>query len=289
MGSGGDFWGSRVIPDVQTKAVTLSARIHGVVGTGLTFLTRPDNARFIALQVQSDDFHIKPGYHPELAFIDGDISVADDEITATAHLFTAGDGPYQIVLAQAVLAGTPGVIIDTVADTLTRDAGSWLDEGFVVGQTVTLGGSASNNGPLTINTLTDTVMTVDENLTNEGSQTDLTLTAAGEALPAGLSLLTDYWVGVIDANTYTLHLTHNAATKNQALVNITAAATGGVYTIATFTAGPPVTTNTDGQETVLLSTESGKGGDSGLVIAMPARLTLQGLGGGPELVYWYLP
>lgn len=44
-------------------------------------------------------------------------------------------------------------------DTITRDAGSWLADGFRVGDTVTFTGTVSNNVTLTIGALTDTVMT----------------------------------------------------------------------------------------------------------------------------------
>lgn len=46
-------------------------------------------------------------------------------------------------------------------DTITRDKGSWVDEHFVVGMTVTIAGSVSNDGSYTIDTVTDTVITLD--------------------------------------------------------------------------------------------------------------------------------
>ncbi|KKM68032.1 hypothetical protein LCGC14_1465010 [marine sediment metagenome] len=220
MGTGGDFWNARNIEVKNTKAVTLSARVNAVVGQAVTHIVRPaGNPRFIAFQVLSNGFYVKPGYHPGRTFLDEDIAAATDRLTDTAHGFTAGDGPYQLTSAGPVLAGSPGVIISTLPELLTRDAGSWLDEGFAVNQTVTLGGSASNDGPLTITAVTALVITVAETLVAEGSQTDLTLTATGE-LPTGLDLLTDYFVGVIDANTYTLHTNHNDATKGQNLVDV---------------------------------------------------------------------
>jgi len=43
--------------------------------------------------------------------------------------------------------------------TITRNAGSWIAEGFAVGDTVTIAGTASNNGTAIITTLTATVLT----------------------------------------------------------------------------------------------------------------------------------
>lgn len=219
MSSGGDFWNGRPIEVKNIDALTLSARVNGVFANAAAVITRPANRRFLAFQVLTDGFFIKPGYHPGRTFLDGDVTAASDEVGDTAHGFTAGDGPYQLTSAGPVLAGTPGVIISTSPELLTRDAGSWLTEGFAVNQTVTLGGSASNNGPLTITAVTTLVITVAETLTPEATQTDLTLVATGE-LPTGLLPLTDYFVGVVDANTYTLHTTHRDATKGVNAVDL---------------------------------------------------------------------
>lgn len=212
MATGGDFWSGRPIEVKSIDALTLSARMNGVFADAVTVIARPANRLFMAFQITADGFFIKPGYHPGRTFLDGDITVATDRIADIAHGFSAGDGPYQLTSAGPVLAGTPGVIISTSPELLTRDAGSWLTEGFAVNQLVTLGESTSNNGVLTITAVTALVITVAETLTPEGSQTDLTLVATGE-LPTGLLPLTDYFVGVIDADTYTLHTTHNAAVK----------------------------------------------------------------------------
>ena len=58
----------------------------------------------------------------------------------------------------------------TGPDTITRAAGSWITDGFAVGQNVWVqeAATATNNKKLTITTLTATVMTVSETLTAEG-------------------------------------------------------------------------------------------------------------------------
>lgn len=207
MSTGGDFWGSRPIPDIRMTAVTLSARMHGIVGTTPVILTRPDGMRYLAMQVHVDGFFLKVGRYSDRTFADADVTVGDDTIDDTTHGFTSGDGPYQLT--------TSGVV------------------------------------------------------------------------PAGLALLTDYFVGVVDADTYTLHTSHNDATKGQNPVDITAAAGGGTHNIATMSSAIPAATNTDGQESVNLVTE--KKLTAGAIIAMPATLTIEGSAAGSALTYWFLP
>ena len=77
--------------------------------------------------------------------------------------------------SDAVLIGTPGVIIDDATNSFTRDAGSWLDEGFIVGTVFDVTGSASNNSTFSILTVDALEIVVNENITvAEGTQTDLT-------------------------------------------------------------------------------------------------------------------
>ena len=216
---GGDFQNARPIEVKTSDALTLSSRMNAVFADTATVLTRPANRRFLAFQILADGFYIKPGYHPSRTFVDSDVAQATDRITDTAHGFEAGDGPYRLTVGTPAILATPGIILSTGPDVLTRDAGSWIDEGFAVNQTVTLGGSASNNGDLTVTAVTDLVLTVAETITPEGSQTDLTLTATVE-VPTGLSLLTDYYVGVIDDDTYTLHTTQSAAANGKNLVDV---------------------------------------------------------------------
>lgn len=67
-------------------------------------------------------------------------------------------------------------------DTITRNTGSWIDDGFAVGQSVTVAGSASNNGVKgVISALTATVMTLPASpgLTDESNVNGALLTITG--------------------------------------------------------------------------------------------------------------
>ena len=63
----------------------------------------------------------------------------------------------------------------TAGDTITRASGNFVTDGYAVGERVDVSGSASNNGSKTINAVAATVLTVDENLTNEGPVGGVTL------------------------------------------------------------------------------------------------------------------
>lgn len=74
------------------------------------------------------------------------------------------------------------VLTFATAKTITASgagAGSFITDGFVVGDVVDVSGSASNNGTYTINTLTATVMTVNETLVAEVGNASPVITIAG--------------------------------------------------------------------------------------------------------------
>lgn len=61
----------------------------------------------------------------------------------------------------ATITAQRSVTFDNAGETLTLSGGSWLDDGFRVGQEVTIADSVSNNGTFTIQSLSATVMTLD--------------------------------------------------------------------------------------------------------------------------------
>lgn len=63
--------------------------------------------------------------------------------------------------------GTPSLTFAVTANTITRDTGSWLDDGFVIGDWVTVTGTASNNVSGFISALSATVLTIGAVLANE--------------------------------------------------------------------------------------------------------------------------
>lgn len=87
----------------------------------------------------------------------GDVVI--DSLTATVITLDTDDLVDETVLAT--LVSQPTLTFANVAETITRNRGSWLDDGFRVGDTVTISGTASNDGTGVIQTLTALVMTLD--------------------------------------------------------------------------------------------------------------------------------
>lgn len=96
---------------------------------------------------------------------------------ATPATVTFANGPRTSSVSSATR-----IFTFAVAKTITATgggAGSFLTDGHLVGDVVTISGTASNNGTFTINTLTATVMTVNETLVAEVANAAPVATIAG--------------------------------------------------------------------------------------------------------------
>lgn len=85
-------------------------------------------------------------------------------LTATVLTFDTTDLAVEGPVSNCTVVGSPSLTFAEVgasADTLTRSHGSWIDDGFAVGDKVKITGTASNNVSPTIAALTATVMTMD--------------------------------------------------------------------------------------------------------------------------------
>jgi hypothetical protein len=101
-------------------------------------------------------------------------------LTDTVMTFAAGlvnEGP----TSAGVVVGSAGLVFAASGDTITRSDGSWLADGFAVGDSVTITGTVSNNLTGTITVLTATVMTLGaSSLTDETIGTAAVVVAGGE-------------------------------------------------------------------------------------------------------------
>ncbi len=88
-------------------------------------------------------------------------------LSATVMTFASGIVS-EVAPAGANAQGSEGLTFAASGHTITRTAGSWITDGFAVGQSVTIAGTASNNTTATITVLTGTVMTFGSGLVNEG-------------------------------------------------------------------------------------------------------------------------
>lgn len=75
---------------------------------------------------------------------------------------------------QVRMTGSPTLTF-TATTTITRSAGSWIADGFAIGDTYTIAGSVSNNGSKVITGLTATTITVASGIVNEGPVSNCTV------------------------------------------------------------------------------------------------------------------
>ena len=88
-------------------------------------------------------------------------------VSATVLTFASGvvnEGP----LSGVTLVASEALTFASSGDTVTRTIGSWISDGFAVGQSVKITGTTSNNVTETITVLSATVMTFGAGLANEG-------------------------------------------------------------------------------------------------------------------------
>jgi hypothetical protein len=111
-------------------------------------------------------------------------------LTATVMTFAGGvvsEGPDASGVA---IVASEQVTFAAAGHTITRAgplAGSWISDGFAIGQSVTITGTASNNLTLTITALSATVMTFASGLVNEGPD-------MGSAVSVNQNLTMGAWI-----------------------------------------------------------------------------------------------
>lgn len=126
------------------------------------------------------------------------LGIVGDELTATpaadihtklVSYATYGRPQWMIGSARdwyhdAVMRGEPSdVDFDGTADTITRNTGSWITDGFKIGMRVTIEGSASNDGTTgKITNVTATVLTFASGLVTEANVNGNTLTITASEL-----------------------------------------------------------------------------------------------------------
>lgn len=270
-------------------ALPLGKEVDIVVGTTATLLSRPGSQQTLVLQVESGTFRFRPGDYVETTFLDADVDVTDDVAVIDSHSYSTGDGPYKLSVAGAAMTALTSIVITDGPPLLTRTVGDWLEEGFVAGQTITIAGSASNEGTEVIDTVTALVITTVGALTPEGAQTDLVVTSPG-VLPTGLAASTLYYLGVdpdgVDPDEVAFYLTRLDALADGTRENITAVTAGGIHSIAESSgwaeAATPTVAVTDGYASMVLAA------GATLILSAPERLTVVGFTATDVLTHWWV-
>jgi hypothetical protein len=94
-------------------------------------------------------------------------------------------------VSGVTIVGHEALVFDAAAGTVTRSRGSWLDDGFRVGDSVTVAGSVSNDGTRTVAAVTAAVLDLGDGLVNETIRADAVTVTAGQTKAA--------WMAAIDA------------------------------------------------------------------------------------------
>lgn len=112
-------------------------------------------------------------------------------VSATVLTFASGvvdEGPDA---TGVVISASESLVFAASGHTATRSSGSWTDDGFAVGQSVTFSGTASNNATVVIASLSATVLTAASGIVNE--------TIASSLAAAVQSLTVTAWVSAQSA------------------------------------------------------------------------------------------
>jgi hypothetical protein len=85
---------------------------HNVAGAAETFeITKSDGADYLVIRCEAGTHRIRPGRLDARDFVDGDVTVATDQIEITGHGYETGDGPLFLstsgVLPAGLAADTP--------------------------------------------------------------------------------------------------------------------------------------------------------------------------------------
>lgn len=123
------------------------------------------------------------------------ISAKITVLTATVLTIASGfanEGP----VSNVAMVGSNSLTF-AAGDTVTRSGGSWLNDGFAVGDSVTFSGTASNNVTAIITTLTATVLTASATtFAAETVRSDLVTATAGETMAGWVSDITTAFASV---------------------------------------------------------------------------------------------
>lgn len=136
------------------------------------------------------------------------------------------------------MTGAPSLTFVSSGETITRASGSWITDGFAVGQMVTITGTASNNVTEHITAVSSSVLTVGAGLANEGPTTAVVTVVGTEALTfaAGGETITRAGMGgnwLNDGFAVGDSVTITGTTSN----NVTETITSLTSTVMTFATG----------------------------------------------------
>ena len=276
---------------------------HNVAAAAETIeIVKSAGASYLVLRGEAGTHRVRAGKLDQQTFADGDVTVGTDTINIDDHGYVSGDGPLFLSNTPAAMAGDPDLTFaDADPDTITRDAGSWVDDGFVAGMEITVD-SADNDGTFTLAIVAALVLTLvgSDELVAEGPTAGHTVT--GGALPDGLAVDVPFWVIKVDDDNFQLAVDHGDAVRPDLAsaldggsdpipVDITAAVNAGTHEIGGFqgigvtvgftpalTGVTPTADLVDGGSVPLLTNE--------IVQFTGTAITVRATAAGDKLTWW---
>ena len=133
-------------------------------------------------------------------------------VTATVLTFASGIANETTSLAR--VTATPKLTFVASSHTITRSRGSWLDDGFRVGDVPTITGSASNNTTLTAATgVTATVLTFASGVVDETVASSAVTLTAGQLKAAHVAAMNTQFADVTGPTAFRIDLGIGRARK----------------------------------------------------------------------------
>ena len=179
-------------PSVGGYSITMNAALTKIIAYETGSGKKRVESFFDSEEIQ--ETHFVPGTMTAIEIFnwipqfDGEISAFDIEygsigvagrtiIDLEIDGITALDDELESTPALSIDASGNTITFDAAAETITRASGSWVTDGFAIGDTLQISGSTSNNGlgVLTISNLTATVMTITEDVLVNETNTTLTI------------------------------------------------------------------------------------------------------------------
>lgn len=117
-------------------------------------------------------------------------------LTATVITLGSTDLINEGPIGAVAIVASEGLTFASSGHTVTRSVGSWLSDGFAVGDSVTISGTASNNVTKTITVLTSTVMTFAAGLADEVIGSHNVTMIKGETMTAYVSRMDSAFASV---------------------------------------------------------------------------------------------
>lgn len=126
---------------------------------------------------------------------------------------------------QVVAAAGRTLQFATAGDTITASTGSFLTDGYRIGQKITVAGTATNNGVKTLIGVSALVLTVSDNLVDEGP---LAATATIDPALTTLVVATDYTLNLVTGQVFLLTTATLAKAGDKLYMTLAADALAGV-------------------------------------------------------------